>query len=131
MRPRWGGVAACFLVAACGSGSPPSQGVGHRGGSQPPGLTQPIRVPHASTVCGAFKIFYGKLSSTPPQGHQIVLARYAQQVLRLAISHSSKIPRREFNDANSLVAYIGAPSFPYSGNILGRPIQRMETDCGF
>lgn len=80
-------------------------------------------------MCGAFRDFYASMSSAPPEGRQIELVRLAQRVEGAAIARAQHISRRVFNDANDLVAYVGASDFPTQGNLAGAPIQRMVDDC--
>lgn len=81
------------------------------------------------TVCAAFKDFYGDLSSTPPMGHQIGLVASVEVVGKVADRNPEAVSRRVFDDVQNLVAYVGATEFPSTGNILGRPVQRMVSDC--
>lgn len=87
----------------------------------------PSRLP--KTVCSAFSNFYAKLSRTSPMGHQVQLVASVEVVGTVADRDPQAISRRLFDDVQNLEAYVGATAFPFTGNIEGRPVQSMVSDC--
>jgi hypothetical protein len=118
------------VLAACGITTSPSVT-----GQPPPrplpatAVTAPSSSSKPRSVCGAFEDFYADLTSAPPVGRQIELVRSAQQVQAAAIARVQREPRRVFEDANNLAAYVGRTDFPTEGNVDGRAVQRMVDDC--
>jgi hypothetical protein len=85
---------------------------------------------YAAAACKAFSTFYSDITTYTPHdvARLIPDAQRVQKDAQLAAAGDARW-NHLFDDALAMTTYVGSADFISNGNVLGQPIQNMQTDC--